>query len=115
MIYPGPRTHLDIANFLKMQCLPVMHVRVEQLHFNIMQRIYHGGAPCYFAESFGIVSKVHDVEKRHRTLSASLQSTGRNESKVFKFFGSKSWNKLSLKIKKLNSLTCYILKQAVRR
>ena len=77
-----------------------------------MHRIVHGGAPCYLTESFGMVSQVHDVEGRHITLSVSLPSTGRNGSKAFKLIGIKSWNKLFLKIKKLNSLASF--KQAVR-
>ena len=89
----SPRTHLDITHFLKMQWLPV-DVRVEQLNLNIMYRIVHGGAPCYLTESFGMVSQVHDVETRHRTLSVSLPSTGRHGSKSFKLNGIKSWNKL---------------------
>ena len=56
--------------------------------------------------------QVHDVETRHRTLSVSLPSTGRNGSKVYKLNGIKSWNKLPLKIKKLNSLAPF--KEAVR-
>ena len=60
-----------------------------------------------------MVSQVHDVETRHRTLSVSLPSTGRSGSKAFKLNGNKSWNKLPLKIKKLNSLSYF--KQAVRR
>ena len=107
----SPRTHLDITHFLEMQWLPV-DVRVEQLNLNIMHRIVHGGAPCFLTESFGMVSQVHDVETRHRTLSVSLPSTGRNGSKAFKFNGIKSWNKLPLKIKKLNSLASF--KQTVR-
>ena len=95
----------------KLQWLPV-DVRVEQLNLNIMHRIVHGGAPCYLTESFGMVSQVHDVETRHRTLSVSLPSTGRNGSKAFKLNGIKSWNKLPLKIKKLNSLAHF--KEAVR-
>ena len=95
----SPRTHLDITHFLKMQLLPV-DVRVEQFNLNIMHRIVHGGASCYLTESFGKVSQVHDVETRHRTLSVSLPSTGRNGSKAFKLNGIKSWNKLPLKIKK---------------
>ena len=77
----SPRTHLDITNFLKMQWLP-LDVRVKQLNLNIMHRIVHGGAPCYLAESFGMVSQVHDVETRHRTLSVSMLCTGRNGSKA---------------------------------
>ena len=50
-----------------------------------------------------MVSQVHDVETRHRTLSVSMPSTVRNGSKAFKLNGIKSWNKLPLKIKKLNS------------
>ena len=88
-----------------MQWLPV-DVRVEQLNLNIMHRIVHGGAPCYLTESFGM------VRHRHRMLSVSLPSTGRNGSKAFKLKGIKSWNKLPLKIKKLNSLAYF--KQAVR-
>ena len=107
----SPRTHLDITHFLKMQWLPV-DVRVEQLNLNIMHRIVHGGAPCYLTESFGMVSQVHDVETRHRTLSVSLPSTGRNGSKAFKLNGMKSLSKLPLKIKKLNSLAPF--KEAVR-
>ena len=107
----SPRTHLDITHFLKMQWLPV-DVRVEQLNLNIMHRIVHGGsAPCYLTESFGMVSQLHDVETRHRTLSVSLLSTGRNGSKAFKLNGIKSWDKLHLKIKKLNSLAAF--KEAV--
>ena len=94
-----------------MQWLPV-DVRVEQLNLNIMHRIVHGGAPCYLNGSFGMISQVHDVETRHRTLSVSLPSTGRNGSKAFKLNDIKSWNKLPLKIKKLNSLASF--KQAVR-
>ena len=108
---PPPRTHLDITHFLKMQWLP-MDVRVEQLNLNIMHRIVHGGASCYLTESFGMVSQVHDVETRHKTLSVSLPSTGRNGSKAFKLNGIKSWNKLLLKLKKLNSSASF--KQAVR-
>ena len=59
-----------------------------------------------------MVSQVHDVETRLRTLSVSLPSTGRNGSKAFELKCIKSWNKLLLKIKKLNSLTSF--KQAVR-
>ena len=59
-----------------------------------------------------MVSQVHDVETRHRTLSVSLPSTGRNGSKAFKFNGIKSWNKLPLKMEKLNSLASF--KQASR-
>ena len=59
-----------------------------------------------------MVSQVHDVETRHRTLSVSLPATGRNRSKAFKLNGITSWNKLPLKIKKLNSLASF--KQAVR-
>ena len=50
-----------------------------------------------------------DIE---RCLSVSLPSTGRNGSKAFKFNDIKSWNKLPLKIKKLNSLAPF--KEAVR-
>ena len=107
----SPRTHLDITHFLKMQWLPV-DVGVEQLNLSIMHRIVHGGAPCYLTESFGMVSQVHDVETRHGTLSVSLPSTGRTGSKAFKLNGIKSWNKLPLKIKKLNSLAPF--KEAVR-
>ena len=81
--------HLDITHFLKMQWLQV-DVRVEQLNLNIIHRIDHGGAPCYLTESFGMVSQVHDVETRHRTLSVSLPSTGRNGSKAFKLNGNES-------------------------
>ena len=98
----SPGTHLDITHFLKMQWLPV-DVRVEQLNLNIMHRIVHGGAPCYLTESFGMVSQVHDVETRHRTLSVSLLSTGRNGSKAFKLNGIKSWNKLPYLIDRLVS------------
>ena len=109
------RFALDLSpghtHFLKMQWLPV-DVRVEQLNLNIMHRFVHGGAPCYLTESFGMVSQVHDVETRHGTLSVSLPSTERNGSKAFKLKGIKSWNKLPLKIKKLNSLSSF--KQAVR-
>ena len=108
---PPPRTHLDITHFLKMHRLPV-DIRVKQLHLNIMHRIVHGGTPCYLTESFGMVSQVHDVETRHRTLSVSLPSTGRNGSKAFKLNGIKSCKKLLLKIKKLNPLASF--KQAVR-
>ena len=66
----------------------------------------------FFTESFGMVCQVHDVETRHRTLSVSLPSTGRNRSEAFKLNGIKSWNKLPLKIKKLNSAAYF--KQAVR-
>ena len=59
-----------------------------------------------------MVSQVHGVETRHRTLSVSLPSTGRNGSNAFKLNGIKSWDKLSLKIKKLNSFASF--KQAVR-
>ena len=81
----SPRTHLGITHFLKMQWLPV-DVGVEQLNLSIMHRIVHGGAPCYLTESL-MASQVHDVETRHRTLSASLPSTGRNGSKAFKLNG----------------------------
>ena len=96
-----------------MQWLPV-DVKVEQkiINLSIMHRIVHGGAPCYITESFGMVSQVHDVETRHRMLSVSLPSTGRNGSKAFKLNGIKSWNKLPLNINKLNSLASF--KQAVR-
>ena len=107
----SPWTHLDITNFLKMQWLPV-DVGVEQLNLNIMHRIVHGGAPCYLTGSFDMVSQVHDGETRHRTLSVSLPSTGRNGSKAFKLNSIKSGNKLPLKIKKPNSLAYF--KQAVR-
>ena len=59
-----------------------------------------------------MVSQVHDVETRHRTVPASLPFTGRNGSKAFKLNSIKSWNKLHLKIKKLNSLASF--KQALR-
>ena len=91
----SPRTHLVITHFLKMQWLPV-DIGVEQLNLCIMLRIVHGGAPCYLTESFGMVSQVHDVDTRHRTLSVSLPSTGRNGSKAFKLNGYKSLNKLPL-------------------
>ena len=77
-----------------------------------MHRIVHGGAPCYLAESYGMVAQVHDVETRHRTLSVSLPSTGRNGCKAFRLNGIKSWKKLPLKIKKLNSLASF--QQAVK-
>ena len=70
-------------------------------------------SPCYLTEGFGMVSQVHDVETRHRTLYVFLPSTGRNGYEAFKFNGIKSWNKLSLKIKKLNLLSSF--KQAVKR
>ena len=54
-----------------------------------MHRIVHGEAPCFVTESFGVVSQVHDVETRHRTLSDSLPSTGRNGSETFKLNGYK--------------------------
>ena len=57
--------------------------------------VVHGGAMCDLRE-FGMVSQVHDVEKRHITLSVSLPSTGKNGSKAFKFNGIKSWNTLTL-------------------
>ena len=85
---------------------------VEQLNINIMHRIVHGGAPCYLTESFGMVSQVQDVEARHRALSVSLPLTERNGSKAFKLNGTKSWNKLPLKIKILHALSSF--KQAVR-
>ena len=59
-----------------------------------------------------MVSQVHDVETRHRTLFVSLPSTGRNGTKAFKLNGITSWNKLPWKIKKLNSLASF--KQDVR-
>ena len=59
-----------------------------------------------------MVSQVHDVETRHRTLSVSLPSTGINGSEAFKLNGIKSWNKLPLNIKKLNSSATF--KQTVR-
>ena len=59
-----------------------------------------------------LVMQVHDVETRHITLSVSLSCTKRNGSKAFKLNDIKSWNKLPLKIKKLNSLAYF--KQAVR-
>ena len=101
-----PRTHLDITHFLKMQWLPV-HISVKQLNLNIMHRIVHGGAPCYLTESFSMVSQVHDVETRHRTLSVSMPSTGRNGSNAFKLNGIKSWNIQPLKIKKQNLLAFF--------
>ena len=80
----------QLPHFLKMQWLPV-DVRVEQLSLNIMHRIVHGGAPCYLAESFKMVSQVHDVETRQKTLSVSLPSTGINGWKALKLNGIKSW------------------------
>ena len=107
----SPQTHLDITHFLKMQWHSV-DFTVEQLNLNIMHRIVHDGASCYLTESFGMVSQVHDVETRHGTLTVSLPSTGRNRSKALKLNDNKSWNKLPLKMKKLNSLASF--KQAVR-
>ena len=46
-----------------------MDVRVEQLKSCTELSMEELQAPCYLPGSFGMVSQVHDIETRHRTLS----------------------------------------------
>ena len=72
-------------------------VRLEQLNLNSMKRIVHGGAPCYLTESFNMVSQVHDVETRHRTLSVSLPS----DQKLLNLMASNHGNPENKEIKRI--------------
>ena len=97
LIYPPPPTHLDIT--LK------MHSRTIKSQHHA-QDFPWSSAMLSYREFCNGYSQVHNVETRLRTLSVSLSSS-------FKFNGTTLWNKLPLKIKKLNSLTSF--KQVVRR